>query len=100
MCHTLMQTSALRQAYLNVLPSCSLCSTKIMQTESREASWLAVFAEVQLIFDKDSIFLVKSKGFYEKNLWKVEFHCCCNSSILRFHNVCSSCCLGAKKSLV
>lgn len=100
MCHTLMQTSAQRQAYLNVLPRCSLCSTKIMQTESREASWLAVFAEVQLIFDKDSIFLVKSKGFYEKNLWKVEFHCCCNSSILRFHNVCSSCCLGAKKSLV
>lgn len=66
MCHTLMQTSAQRQAYLNVLPRRSLCSTKIMQTESREASWLAVFAEVQLIFDKDSIFLVKSKGFYEK----------------------------------
>lgn len=64
------------------------------------SSLLERSAEVQLIFDKDSIFLVKSKGFYEKNLWKVEFHCCCNSSILRFHNVCSSCCLGAKKSLV
>lgn len=64
------------------------------------SSLLERSAEVQLIFDKDSIFLVKSKGFYEKNLWKVEIHCCCNSSILRFHNVCSSCCLGAKKSLV
>ncbi len=64
------------------------------------SSLLERSAELQLIFDKDSIFLVKSKGFYEKNLWKVEFHCCCNSSILRFHNVCSSCCLGAKKSLV
>ena len=100
MCHTLMQTSAQRQAYLNVLPRCSLCSTKIMQTESKEASWLASFAEVQLMFYKDSKFFGKIQRILPKNLWKVEFHCCCNSSILRFHNVCSSCCLGAKKSLV
>ena len=38
--------------------------------------------------------------FTRKNLWRVEYHCFRNSSILRFHNVCSSCCLGAKKSLV
>ena len=66
MCHTLMQISAQRQAYLNVLPRRSLCSTKIMQTESKEASWLANFAEVQLILCKDSKFLVQFKGFYEK----------------------------------
>ena len=42
MCHTLMQTSAQRQASLNVMPSCSLSFTKI------------------------AFFLVKSKGFYEK----------------------------------
>lgn len=30
------------------------------------SSLLERSAEVQLIFDKDSIFLVKSKGFYEK----------------------------------
>lgn len=48
MCHTLMQTSAQRQAYLNVLPRCSLSFTKIAN------------------------FLVQSKEFYEKNLWKVE----------------------------
>lgn len=42
-----------------------MCHT-LMQTESREASWLAVFAEVQLILYKDTNFLVKSKGFYEK----------------------------------
>ena len=67
MCHTLMQTSAQRQAYLNVLPRCSLCSTKIMQTESREASWLAVFAEVQLMFYKDSKFFGKIQWILPKN---------------------------------
>ena len=41
-------------------------------------------------------FFGKFQRILPKNLWKVEFHCCCNSSILRFHNVCSSCCLGTR----
>ena len=58
MCHTLMQTSAQRQAYLNVLPRRSLCSTKIAN------------------------FLVKSKGFYEKMSLEGR-----NSLLLQFFNL-------------
>ena len=41
------------QAGLQAMPRCSLSYAKIMQTESRGASWLASYAEVQLILCKD-----------------------------------------------
>ena len=41
------------QAGLQAMPRCSLSYAKIMQTESRDASWLASYAEVQLILCKD-----------------------------------------------
>jgi len=40
-----------------------------MQTESREASWLASFAEVQLIFDKDSIFFGKIQRILREKIF-------------------------------
>ena len=42
------------QACLQAMPRCSLSYTKIMQTESRDASLLASYAEVQLILCKDN----------------------------------------------
>ena len=42
------------QAGLQAMPRCSLSYAKIMQTESRDASWLASYAEVQLILCKDN----------------------------------------------
>ena len=44
------------QACLQAMPRCSLSYTKIMQTESRDASLLASYAEVQLILYKDMQF--------------------------------------------
>ena len=41
------------QACLQSLQRCSLSFAKIVQTESRDASLLAIFAEVQPIFCKD-----------------------------------------------
>ena len=41
------------QACLQSLQRCSLSFAKIVQTESRDASLLAIFAEVQPIFSKD-----------------------------------------------
>ena len=42
------------RAGLQAMPRCSLSYAKIMQTESRGASWLASYAEVQLILCKDN----------------------------------------------
>ena len=42
------------QACLQSLQRCSLSYAKIVQTESRDASLLAIFAEVQPILCKDS----------------------------------------------
>ena len=41
--------------------TCFLFSAKIMQTECIDASLLAIFAEVQLIFCKDNAFILIDK---------------------------------------
>ena len=51
------------QACLQSLLRCSLSYEKIMQTESRDASSLAIFAEVQLIFYKSKTIMTKRQTF-------------------------------------
>ena len=57
-----MQTSAMK-AYFQIA-ECSFSSTKIMQTESRDASLLAIYAEVQLILCKDT--MIFAEVIYKK----------------------------------
>ena len=47
---------------MSITDSCSIINAKIMQTESRDASLLAIFAEVQLILCKGNrkILMVKN----------------------------------------
>ena len=51
------------QACLQSLLRCSLSYAKIMQTEGRDASLLAIFAEVQLIFYKSKTIKTKRQTF-------------------------------------
>ena len=55
------------QACLQSLQRCSLYFAKIVQTESRDASLLAIFAEVQPIFCKD-----KKKYPFKQGCFKQE----------------------------
>ena len=52
------------QACLQSLPRCRLSYAKIMQTESRDASLLAIYAEVQLFFYKDT--MIFAEVIYKK----------------------------------
>ena len=54
MCHTLLQTSAQRQACLNVLPRCSLSYAKItiFETKSKETHLFFYLFSFQYIFRK------------------------------------------------
>ena len=57
-----MQTSAMKACFQ--IAECSFSSTKIMQTESRDASLLAIYAEVQLILCKDT--MIFAEVIYKK----------------------------------
>ena len=46
------------------IAECSFSSTKILQTESRDASLLAIYAEVQLFFYKDT--MIFAEVIYKK----------------------------------
>ena len=54
------------QACLQSLQRCSLSFAKIVQTESRDASLLAIFAEVQPIFCKDKKNILLNKVVLNK----------------------------------
>ena len=57
-----MQTSAMKACFQ--IAECSFSSTKILQTESRDASLLAIYAEVQLFFYKDT--MIFAEVIYKK----------------------------------